>query len=206
VSGFFPDKELKNESADEPWKKSETDKMLDLYFEGAHPKRIAQQLARNPKAVRRRLEQFSYNERDRAVCYDPFRRVSRKKKKMTQNELTMWDAHRERKVPVAITAKVLCRDVTELDGSSIVGTMKSDEMRGVAPRMDLIWAHRYIHFVWKTPIITDKAYDDLVEEEIEYGGGLKAFATIKLHQGWPDYIKSLALYLHEKYKEEKQKK
>jgi hypothetical protein len=55
--------------------------------------------------------------------------------------------------------------------------------------------------VYKKPVISDDAYNALVHEVVEYGGGEKAFNAIKLHKGWPDRIKSLALYLVEKHKE-----
>lgn len=202
MSGFFSDDEVKNRAADEPWKKSETDKMLDLYFAGAHPKRIAQILGRNPKAIKRRLEQFTYNERDRAVKYEPFRRASRKGKRMTENERVMWDEHRKRHIPAEVTAKVLCRDVSELDGSKIKKKLSNNGLTKL-DSMDVVWAHRYAYFGWKQPMISDQEYDDLVQEECEFGGRTLDFNAIKAHRGWPEHIRSLALYLHGKSKEKK---
>lgn len=197
---FFDDEKVRNKAADKPWMKSDTDKMLDLYFAGTPPNRIAQQLDRNPKAIKRFLEQFTYNERDRAKLYEPYRRATRKGRKLTQNELLMIRAHKERNIPLKYLARVLMRDVDEIDGSRTAGTIKTNIQKETAPTLDLIWAHRYMHVVWKDPIISDKAYDDLVKEEIEYGGGEKAFAKIKNHDGWPEHIRSLAMYLSLKEK------
>ncbi len=193
--GLFSNDELKNELADEPWKKSQTDKMLDLYLAGAHPIRIAQELGRNPKAVKRRLEQFTYNEKDRAVRYEPFRRVSRKGKKLTQNERVMIQSFQERKLPMAALARVLMRDLHEIDPDT-KGQRKVANDRQIAPTLDLVLAHRYIYHIWKTPIISDKTYDDLKAEEIEYGTGAKALAGSP--RDCPRHIKSLALYLVDK--------
>lgn len=198
MSGFFADEEVKNKAADEPWKKSETDKMLDLYFGGAHPRRIAQILGRNPKAIKRRLEQFTYNERDRAMRYEPRQRASRKGKKFTQNELIMWEEHRKRKIPPEVTAKIFARPVEELNGSKVAKRMKNNEVKTLVPAMDIVWALRYAHFGWKQPIISDEEYDALVQEECEFGGGTKAFEIIKAHQGWPIYIRALAQYIADK--------
>lgn len=204
MSGFLPSESLRNKAASEPWMKSDTDKMLDLYFAGAHPNRIAQELERNPKAIKRYLEQFTYNERYRAAKYEPFRRISRQGKRFTENESLIWKAHQERKIPLSITARLLQRNVSEIDGNGLKGQIVVARQKQIAPTLDIIWAHRYMYFVWEQPILSDDTYDTLVQEEIEYGGGEKAFATIKNHAGWPEYICSLALYLSVKHEKEKE--
>lgn len=195
---LLEEESLKNEFADLPWKRSQTDKMLDMFLAGAHPKRIAYELGRNRKAIDRRIEQFRCNERDKATRYEPRRRVSRKGKRFTENEEMICRAHRERKVPFEVTAKVLQRAVEELKGSPRLPKETTD-MKRLVPSIDLIWSYRYAYYVWKMPVISDTEYDALVEEEIEYGGGERAFAEIKLHRGWPIHIRTLALYLVEKY-------
>jgi len=198
MSGFFKDEDIKNKAADEPWKKSERDAVLDAYFaggNGSHPDTIARKIGRNPKAVRRLLEQFSYNERDRVLCYEPFRRRSRKGHHLTQNERVMMQAHQERGVPVDQTAKLLCRDTAELSSKEMD---QAKHARAVAPTIDLFWAHRYIYFAYKAPIISDATYDAMVEEEIEFGGGERAWEAVRSYKGWPDYVKSLAHYLRDK--------
>ncbi len=202
MSGFLPEQQVKNKSADEPWKKSETDRMLDLYFNGGTPVHIAQQLGRNPKAIKRRIEQFRCNERDWATRYEPRQRISRRGKRITENETIILQAHSERKVPIADTARLLARSVQELTLEGKVGVAEVKKLTCLAPTLDLIWAYRYIHFVYKEQVISDVAYDQLVQEEIEYGGGAPAFAKIKNHQGWPEHIKSLALYLFDRAKQE----
>lgn len=208
MSGFFDDSEVRNKAADQPWMKSETDRMLDLYFSGAHPDRVAQELGRNPKAVKRRLEQFTYNERGWAERYDPFRRISRKGKKLTQNETVLLKAHQERGVNIKDTARLMARTASELNAEPSLEVAKSKcSVAAVASTLDLIWAHRWLFFLRKTPIISDEAYDALVAEEIEYGGGSKAFERIKNWKGFgPGYIRDLALYLHGKWEAEKEGK
>ena len=220
---FFSDDEVKNKNVDRPWMKSDTARMLNLYCAGsATPDRIAQEMGRTPKAVKRQLELFTYNERDRAVRYEPQRRVSRKGQRFSKNEQVMWDKHRELGVPAEVTAKVFCRPIKELDGSQTerkvkvaktkAGTMTDRMECGIGiPSIDLIWAYRYIYFVWnkeKEGIISDQLYDDLVQEECEYKNA-QQFEEIKRHQGWPEHIRSLAMYLaikHERDNQEGQKK
>jgi hypothetical protein len=196
--GFFPPSQVKNEAADAPWRKSEMDRMLDLYFNGAHPDRIAHELKRNPKAVKRRLEQFTYNERSWAERYEPYNRVSRKGKRFTQNETLIIKAHQERDVPVAATARLLSRSLEELTLEVPMELARCKAVH-VAPTLDVIWAHRWLYFLRKTPIISDAAYDALVQEEVEYSGSA-AFERIKLFRNFgPGYIRDLALYMHGKY-------
>jgi len=194
--GLFPDKEVRNKEADEPWKKSETDRMLDQYLAGAQPNRIAQMLGRNPKAIKRRLEQFAYNERDRAVKYKPFRRVSRKGQRLTENEKEWIRTFKERGISPKVLAKVLARDVSEINPDT-KSPARINDGKQVAPTLDLVLAYRYAYHIYKIRIISDKEYDTLKEEEIEYGAGLKALGTSR--GDIPQYIKSLALYLVKKY-------
>lgn len=202
TSGFFQDSDVKNKAADAPWMKSERDYVLDAYFaggEGSNPSSIARKIGRNPKAVKRLLEQFTYNERDRVVVYVPFKRTSRKGRKLTQNEQAVIAAHKERGVNPQDTAKLLCRDVEEFTQHKAQEVTKAKDFRALAPTLDIIWAHRYLYFIYKKPILSDEAYDTLVKEEIEYGGGLKTFLKIKDVEVYPSFVRQLALYLHEKH-------
>lgn len=202
MSGFFQDEVVANKAADEPWRKSETDRMLDAYLGGMTPTNIAQSLGRNPKAVKRRLEQFTCNERDFVIRYEPRQRVSRKGKRFTQNETLILEAHTARNIGRADTARLLARPVDELLGQvkQQVVAAKGQAKAVGATTLDLIWAHRYIYFVWKSPVLTDAAYDALVQEEIEFGGGGKAFLDIKGQAGVPQHIRALAMYLVEREK------
>lgn len=72
------------------------------------------------------------------------------------------------------------------------------------PETDLIWAYRYAWFVWHkknayAPLITNEEYDALVTEVCAYGTGEQEYACLKQHNGWPDEIKTLALYLAKKH-------
>ena len=86
------------------------------------------------------------------------------------------------------------------DSGKQVPAAKAD--RVFAPSLDLVMAHRYIYHVYKTPIISNKAYDDLFKEEVEYGGGSRALGLTKDGFWGPKRIKTLALYLVERYEDE----
>ena len=119
----------------------------------------------------------------------------------TQNELALLKANRDKGVPPQYTARLLCRDENELTLKKEVQVGKTRSLMSLAPTLDLIWAYRYVHIVYKQSLITDEVYDALVQEEIEYGGGAAAFEAIKHHQGWPERIRSLGLYLVQREKE-----
>lgn len=189
---LIPEEEVRNPNNDTPWKKSELDKMLDLYLAGCHPRRLAVMLGRNPKAIRRRIELIAYNTRDYAARYQPVRRISRKGKKFTPNELEIIRCHAERNIPVAITAKILMRDPSEIRPPKRYQPSGADT--NLVPVMDLIWALRYAFFHYNTPVITDEEYDFMVKEEIEFGGKEVEFETLKTSPV-PERIRSLALYL-----------
>ena len=70
--------------------------------------------------------------------------------------------------------------------------------KAIAPTIDLIWACRYSHFVYRSDIVPDATYDAMVQEEIEFGGGERLFAEIKATKTWPDHIIALCHYLRDK--------
>lgn len=199
MKSLFPEEQLTNKAADQPWMKSETDKMLDLYFGGAHPARIAVLLKRNAKAVTRRIEEFTYNERDRVLRYEPRQRISRKGKRITENEQLIVKAHSERNIAPKETAKVLQRDVSEITDNT---KEKADAIQirqricqGIG--VDLLLAYRYQYYVAKNPIVSDKTYDDLKAEEMEFGTGAQILsqpASDRVIDYAPE-IRSLAYYL-----------
>lgn len=202
MSNTLLPEDFRNASADLPWKKSETDRMLDEYFDGAAPAVIAARMQRNLKAVQRRLEQFSYNERDRSVLYAPFRRVSRKGKRLTPNELAFVKAHRQRQVPLDATARVLARAKSELEG---LGSNQKQVLQSLpkqfVPTLDTIAALRYAYHVYgkgKAGVVSDKQYDDLVEEEREFGNAVQLESILMCPASKvPSRIRSLALYFQE---------
>ena len=195
--GFFPDAQVMVRAAEEEWSDKDRDLVLEEFCAGrSSPRHLARRLGRTPKAIKRLIEGFVRNERNRVLRYHPVYRTSRQGKKWTKNELIILKAHAEEKIDPVYTARLLCRHADELDLTPKAEIAKiKREAEGIAPTLDLIWAHRYLYFVYHRPVITNRAYDDLVKEEIEYGKGAKAFSEIKHHEGWPDYIISLALYL-----------
>lgn len=200
---------MTQKSSTEIWTKKERDKALDLYFAGKKGTEIGLQFKDDSEAFLRILNRLRKNskkeghedEPGRAERYKPVQRVSRKGKKLTPNEEHFIRCHQELKLDPAVTAKILCRDVSEIDGSSIKKKITANELRNV-PTIDIIWALRYAYFGWKEPIVSDDVYDDMVKEEIEYASE-KSFARVKMHAGWPDPIKSLAMYLADKHNPKK---
>jgi hypothetical protein len=187
----------------EPWLKSDTDKMLDLYFSGASPSVISNQMNRDSIEIKYRLNSFLINRNDRVAKYQPIRRTSRIGKPWTKNELLFKQSAIKHAISTKNAAKVLCRAPNELLAEPDNSAKQVNLGKQLAPTMDLIWAYRYAYFVWgkeESGIVSDLTYDDLVKEEIEFGGGGNAFEIIKAHRGWPDYVISLALYLSAKAK------
>lgn len=203
---LFQEDLFRNENADKPWMKSETDRMLDLYFDGTHPDRIAILLKRNPKAVHRRLEQFTYNEEGRADRYDMFERNSRRGRRLTENEKILIKAHTERRVDMEATARLLCRKVEEIRGESIAPSRlevkaETNVLKQVAPTLDQLLAHRYLYWCAKCPVISNRDYDDLKEEEIEFGAGKEELSknASDVVCFYPPHIRSLAYYMQYRY-------
>lgn len=199
MSGFFDDDELKNENADRPWMKSETDRMLDLYFDGSHPKEIAQKLKRNPKAVKRKLEQFTYNERERAVRYEPFRRVSRIGKRWTENERVMLKIYQSRNFPLDALARVLQRSDTEMAPHDEKVIAQRAEMKiflqpGIG--VDMVLAHYAVKEFFKKPnyLIPEVQLKKMEEEEVEFGVGREKLLGDRPNPP-PHRVRQLALYL-----------
>jgi hypothetical protein len=192
---LIPDSIIKNQRADDPWKKKETDKMLDLYLAGGHPKEIAYKLQRNPKAIKRRLEQFTYNERDRTRKYEPRRRISRKGMRWTENEKLIKQECLVRGVPVSDIARVLQRNANEVM-PDYKGEIQVNSFMDIAPRNDLLLAHRYLYWVAKKPIISNQAYDAAKKEELEFGACSELLKPASGHAvDYPAHIRYLAFYM-----------
>lgn len=196
---LIPDDQLRPEE-EFKWKKSQTGLMLDLYFDGqASPNRIAQMVGKSPKAVNNKIDKLRQNYKEAAERYEPNRRTSRKGKRWTENENEFIKAQKIQRVPVAITAKILCRDVSEFT-EDVTAVAQVNSFKQIAPTLDLVLALRYCRDGYKTKIVSDKALADKEKEEDEFGGGAKALR--EYHPSYvPQKIKSLALYLMEKAKE-----
>lgn len=202
--GFFRDEEVATKDTDQPWKKLERDRVLDLYFsggEGAHPKTIARRIGRTPKAVKRLLEQFAYNENERVTRYQPKRRHSRKGKKLTQNEVFLVKANADKGVPVADTARLLQRDISEFYRDYKSKDIH-ERMKQLGTGVDLCLAYRYCYYVKGISIVSDYYYDQLEAEEAEFGAGgviLRETFGGDGEQDYPPHIRALAMYLIFKY-------
>lgn len=201
MKGFFKEEDIRNKEADKPWTSSENDRMIELYLCGSPPDRIASAMERNPKAIKRRLEQFAYNERDLTERYQPVRRTPRKGKRLTETERLLIKGWKERKVTPKAQARFLQRDVREL-GLDREDLTALNDMRKVGAGVDLLMAYRYLYYVKGHSIVSDQAYDELEKEEIEFGAyGYKMLKKpgSDRAEDYPPHIRSLALYLVFKY-------
>jgi len=173
--------------------------MLDLYFSGTPPDRIAIELKRNPKAIKRRIEQFVSNERDRAVLYVPFKRMVRTSLRLTQNETLLIAAHVRNGVPSKATAHVLQRVVSEVNPDwkrkAEVKTAKT-----FASSLDLFLACRYAKLKWQEDLVNPDTYAAMEHEEREYGGGGPVLDYKQKVNDMPERIVYLALYLRARLK------
>ena len=196
--GLFPEAEVQNESSNEVWKRSEVDRLLDLYFEGASPDTLASQLKRNRKAVTRKLQEYIYNERDRVINYKAKQRNSRRSKRLTFNEKQLIEECRKKGVDWEPIARVLCRTPEEIGMPSITKSWDFAQLKKASTGVDLIMSYRYLYYVKGKPLLTDKEYDDLEAEEVEYGAGgevLKRLVGSDREEDYPPHIRALALYL-----------
>lgn len=193
---LLPISTVKNAHAEEPWKKIETDKMLDLYFAGTHTVRIGATLQRNPKAIKRRIEDFTYNYRDKVTNYEPRRRVSRKGKRITENEKLIIAAHKEKRVPPPATARLLQRDVSEFF-TDRVEKEQINEARRVSSDVDMVLAYRYLYYAALRSPISNATYDDLKKEALEFAVGNEAILEPASDRvvDYPEHIRMLGLYL-----------
>lgn len=190
MNSLFPEEELRNKNADAPWKRSEVDRMLELYLEGAHPRRVAQALGRNRKAVARRLEMLTYNERNACEKYTPRKRKDRTKLPWTKNDKIILSAHRDRGIPIALTGKVLGRSLVEKDHSSL-----SDFL------VDLCLAYRFLYYVKGISLLSDTEYDELEKEARSKCPNDKRLDKpgSDCAEEYSDAVRGLAIYIFHRY-------
>jgi hypothetical protein len=194
VKPLIPESQIENKRQQLPWKKRERDKVLNLYFAGTTPDRIAIRIGRNPKAVERLIQEYRYNERNKAVRYEPRRRKSRKGNRMTKNEWLFVKSHDKRNIPREVTARLLARApgeilVHELDKDrkskevvKIETQLKFNFIKPAAVSLDQLIAHIYLRRFAHCKILSDKEYDSAKAEEIEFAG---AKAKIEQAENWP---------------------
>lgn len=202
--GLFDKKEF-TAVVGEPWMKSDTDKMLDLYFGGATPAHIAIQLNRNVNAITVRLGKFTYNVENKADTYEPLRRNSRRGKRITQNEQVVIKGHQMHNVSPAVTARVLQREVKEFHTAPGVEERTEVRIASKLPSVDgfmvdLVLAHQYLFYCAKAPVISESDFESLRAEEKEYGKGSQALSKPPSDKAtdYPPHVRSLAYYLQVK--------
>lgn len=172
------------------WMKSDTDRMLDLYFSGESQDRISDKMDVPGDSINRRLHAFIDNVDHRVEDYEPLRRVSRRGRDFTTNETHLLAVHKDRKVPVEDTARLLQRDVSELR-PDVKGKAQAKEAWLFATSLDYFLACRYACDHYEVKIVSDADLKDMEAEERELGGASGILNAGSL----PKRIISLAMYL-----------
>lgn len=201
MKGFFKEDQVRKQNADRPWKRSEADRLIELYLGETPPKRIAKVLERDFSAIKQRLNKITNNEHDYVVNYEPFRRYSRKGKRLTANEHALVQTWTERKIKSVHQARFLQRDVGELPIPQ-ADREKLIDMKRVGVGVDLVLAYRYLYYVQGISMLSDQAYDALEKEEMEfgaYGSLLKQNVGSDRSEDYSPHIRALAIYLAFKY-------
>lgn len=184
--GLFGDDELKGKEG-ERWTRKDTATMLNLFFGGMHPKRIAQKMERMPKAINRQLERFYDNEEDRCRKYVSQGRISRKGKRWTENDTEMVRRMRAKGVESEFIATVLSRPISEL--SDPMEKAEHKEKQEIASCRDLLMAYIFCDKVHRIYIVDQATQKAMEMEEGEFAG------KIGNHKEFPQRIRHLALYL-----------
>lgn len=194
--GLFPDEQITNPNTGEDWTPKTTDCLLDMALANESPLAIARELKKSVKAVKRRLQQFLYDERKVATQYVPKRRHGRTGTKMTALEKRFVEKHAQLGVHTVDTAKILCRPPNEIR-TDFQGELNVRKYAVLGPRVDMVLAYRYLYWIAKHPAISDQAYDTMKAEEIEFGGGYEELTKPpgKVVVDYPGHIRALAHYL-----------
>ena len=182
------------------WKKSETNKMLEMFCSGTRTENIGLKLKRTIADVESRLHLYLTNKNGIAERYVPRRRSSRKGMRLTENEQNIIHHYREAGQPLRIAAHLMIRSPREL-GLDYRDRKTMDEMKQIGTGVDLVLAYRLLYYVHGISIISDSAYDTLEKEELEFGAHsevLKVPGSDRL-EDYPPHIRALAIYLAFKY-------
>lgn len=192
------------------WKFKTIDTLFDYYFSGFRLEDLCQKLGRDRKEVLAKLRQYLDNENERAMKYTPVRRrYFRKGKQLNRREVKAIKRLRTAGVASATIARILMRNIEEVDPMLYASDRANiEKMKSAAVGVDLILAYRHLYYCHGISVVSDKAYDELMQEEIEYGGGkgiLDRFIGSDCPEHYPHHIRALALYLGFKYTEREKK-
>lgn len=181
-----------------PWKKSEVDRVLDHWLSDHTVKDIAIEEDRHPSEVHEKLKAFLMNLDGKAERYEPRSRKMRRGLALTDNERIVIRSHKKLGVPTQGTARLLCRPVGEVDPDGAEHERQHlVRLRQLAVGVNLIQAYQYAFHCHKVRLVSDQAYDDQKQEEIEYGGGSEVLLepASKRVVDYPHFIRYLGMYL-----------
>lgn len=176
---------------------SETDLLLDWFLDGKSPQDFAAKSGMPVESVKAAIRRILTNEKNAAHCYRPQHKGRKDRSALPMNERdkrAMADLKAAGMPPVVI-ARVLSRAITQVGGKHT-----TKEEQGKAPKVssaDYLLALRYAFHIYKFRLVSDKEYDGLMEEEKEFGA--VNFLKETSPKAVSRRIKTLALYLSEKY-------
>jgi len=181
------------------WKRSEVDRLLELHLAGATVPSIARALERDAMDVKKIVHRLARS-KDRIEAYEPFRRHSRIGKPFSENEVALLQAWKKLGVNPKAMAKFLGRKVKEL-GLDAEELTQMNNLRRIGTGVDICLAYRYLYYCQGITVIPDRLYDELEEEEKEFGaqGQLLNTPGSDNPEDYPPHIRGLAIYLAFKY-------
>lgn len=219
--GFFEERQVSAEKSEEKWKRKEHAAMLDEWFSGATYRGLARTYRRSTKSIQRQINRLEYNEKGWAERYEPLHRADRQGQPLSPNEKNLLRTHREKGVSLDVSLKILCRESlpkkkknytdknasaakqeAEVFDARVEARRSLHGMLEVSPLTDIVVAHQYLYYVKHSPIISDKAYDELEKEMREFD---HPTALVLERPGsdneadYPAHIRALAIYLALKY-------
>jgi hypothetical protein len=200
IEQLLDDKSCQPKNADADWTREITDQLLDEFLAGVSVKSLAARFGRTEKAILRRLDRFMYNEFGVATRYHPVRRISRKGKPLTRNEITLIKKNCRSNVPPEITSKVLQRPISDF-AVTYQDLKQVDAISYLGCGVDVILAYRYLRWCYNKRIMSDVAYETLLREELEFGSGGEVLKEPPSSDpdDYPKHIRYLAKYFLYKY-------
>jgi hypothetical protein len=205
---LLPDEDFREEGADKPWTQEEMDALCDWLFEGTAPIVIARSLRRTEKSIRRRIEWLESNELNIAERYQPKQRTDRSGLRLTQNERDFIRKHKERGLPIEVTAKILMRDPKDFAlawSRTATQACNAPSIMCAMTALDVVLACCYARQCFKADLVTDVEYDALCQEAKARNATLFGELLMRKVEHYPDRIRDLAWYLHKKVEMRKPK-
>ncbi len=182
---------------DYSYKNRDLDLTLDMFLEGKSPSTVAMRMGSTVEAVKNTILLLRRDVKGAASKYvaSVGGRASRIGKPWATSETLFYSDLVKAKVPLNVIAALLARKEEELpDHQTAKQTAKQTPEQ--THTWDMVLAYRYAFHIYGFRIISDKVYDSLKAEELEFGPSRKLDADPR---NVPHHIKTLSLYLTERH-------